>query len=189
MARVARPTGLRCGLAALAAGFVLLLAFAPPSRAADGAPAHAAGAPARAAASAQARNRRIVFAKAASGYRWKLTSGPVPSIGPRQVLVHVRAVSINHDDLSELAPNPRGHLDGLTAGFDAAGIVVAVGRDVTQVRVGTRVTDSYFPQWVEGPPSARELAATTRGVFADYIALDASAIVPVPKELTSELLT
>lgn len=170
---------------ALATGFVLLLAFAPPSRGADGTPVQAAATPAHAAPSAETTNRRIVFSETASGYRWKLASGPVPAVGPRQVLIHVRAISINRDDLSELASNPRRHLEGLTAGFDAAGVVVAVGREVARVRVGMRVTDTYFPRWIEGPPSARKLAVTTHGVFADYIALDEGAVVPAPKELTA----
>ncbi|MGH8228047.1 MAG: zinc-dependent alcohol dehydrogenase family protein, partial [Steroidobacteraceae bacterium] len=150
---------------------------------AAGASAAGTAAP-RLAAAAASPNRRIVFAKTAQGYRWELMRGPIPAIGPHQVLVHVRAVSINHDDLSELAPDPHAHLAGLGVGFDAAGVVVAVGGDVTRVRPGMRVSDSYFPQWLTGPPSARKLAATTRGVFADYIALDASAVIPVPKELS-----
>lgn len=136
------------------------------------------------AAPAARTNRRIVLAKAPGGYRWTLARGPVPAIGPHQVLIRVRAVSLNHDDLNLLTRRPHAHLAGLPVGFDAAGDVVGIGRDVTLVHPGMRVTDTYFPRWLKGPPSARKLSVTTHGVIADYIALDETAVVPIPRGLS-----
>ncbi|WBU37038.1 zinc-binding alcohol dehydrogenase family protein [Homoserinibacter sp. YIM 151385] len=62
---------------------------------------------------------------------------PVPSPGPRDLLVEIRAVSVNPVDRKRRAVSPA---DGSAIlGFDAAGVVVATGRGVTRFAVGDEV--------------------------------------------------
>src|SRR5882757_4498367 len=63
---------------------------------------------------------------------------PVPEPGPRDLLVRVEAVSVNPVDTKVRAGNdPAGELKVL--GYDAAGVVVGVGAEVTRFRVGDEV--------------------------------------------------
>lgn len=62
---------------------------------------------------------------------------PVPEPGPRDLLVEVRAVSVNPVDVKVRSGRPT---DGPTVlGFDAAGVVVAVGSEVSRFAVGDEV--------------------------------------------------
>jgi len=64
-----------------------------------------------------------------------------PSPRPRDLLVEVRAVSVNPVDAKVRAgggPGGRGEADRIL-GWDAAGIVAAVGSEVTRFRVGDEV--------------------------------------------------
>jgi len=136
-------------------------------------------------------NRRVVLEKTASGYRWKLTSGPLPRLRDHQVLIHVRAVSLNRGDIEILASaDPRHDISGLQVASDAAGDVVAVGSRVAQVRPGMRVTNTFFRRYLDGTPSPEKVAgvygASIDGVLADYIAIDDTAVVPMPAELSYE---
>src|ERR1700674_5489705 len=83
----------------------------------------------------------------AVGYRTKGDAGvlvnlelPTPDPGPRDLLVEVRAVSVNPVDVKRRRwedPDERsGHR---VLGYDASGIVVAVGREVTLFKPGDEV--------------------------------------------------
>jgi NADPH:quinone reductase-like Zn-dependent oxidoreductase len=135
-----------------------------------------------------ATTRKVVLEKGETGYRWKLIDAPVPALAPHQVLVHVRAVSLNRGDLEMLAPD--AGRPGLVVASDAAGDIVAVGSDVKDFRAGDRVTSLYFRNWTDGPPSAEKLrsahGAAVDGVLGDYIVLDDTAVAPAPQALTYE---
>ncbi|MET7749170.1 zinc-binding alcohol dehydrogenase family protein [Micromonospora sp. NPDC005367] len=63
---------------------------------------------------------------------------PVPTPGPHDLLVRVEAVSVNPVDVKVRAGNdPGGELKVL--GYDAAGVVVAVGERVSRFAVGDEV--------------------------------------------------
>jgi NADPH:quinone reductase-like Zn-dependent oxidoreductase len=149
-----------------------------------------AGAPLPAAAQIPATTRQIVLEKADKGYRWKLVEADVPTIGARQALVHVRAVALNRGDLEMLEPDEGRDRSGLVVASDAAGDVVAVGKDVTSVRTGDRVTSLYFRNWTDGPASDEKLrsahGATVDGVLGDYIALEETAVAPLIDSLSYE---
>ncbi len=146
-------------------------------------PITAAGAPVR-------TTREVVLEKAPGGYRWTLTVAEVPKVGPRQVLIRVHAVALNHDDLDLLAPDPQHDHSGHIIGSDAAGEVIAVGADVTSVHRGERVTNTYFANWTDGPFSSKNLAgmygSSLNGVFSDYLVLPDTAVVPIPEGLSYE---
>jgi NADPH:quinone reductase-like Zn-dependent oxidoreductase len=132
----------------------------------------------------------VVLDKFEGGYRWKLIEAPVPSIGERQVLVHVRAVSLNRGDLEMFDGAGPRDFSGRLAGSDAAGDVVAVGSKVKGVRAGARVTSTYFRNWIDGPPNQEIMraahGASVDGVIGDYVVLEDTAVVPMARELSYE---
>ena len=141
-------------------------------------------------ASLPTTTRKVVFEKTDHGYRWKITEGSLPAVGAHEVLIHVRAVALNRGDLEILESQMGRDISGLEVASDAAGDVLAVGAAVRGIRSGMRVTNTYFKNWVDGPPSQEQLGAnrgaTIDGVLSDYIVLDDTGVVPAPKGLSYE---
>lgn len=115
-----------------------------------------------------------------------------PEPGPGQVLLRMRAASLNYRDLVVLRRG-YGALTGtlpLIPVSDGVGEVVAVGSGVTRVREGDRVCPMYMPYYYGGEPTAERLTRTLGGpldgVMADLMAIDAESVVPVPAHLTDE---
>ncbi|TJX35496.1 MAG: NAD(P)-dependent alcohol dehydrogenase, partial [Mesorhizobium sp.] len=68
----------------------------------------------------------------------------VPQPGPRQILMRVRATSLNRRDTMILnGTYPLTPRAGIAPLSDGAGEVVAIGDAVTRFAVGDRVTGSY----------------------------------------------
>lgn len=95
---------------------------------------------------------------------------PEPTPGPGEVLVEVRAATINPADpfvLSGVAGEAFGLPDSVGLGYDVAGTVAAVGPEVTQWSAGDRVVGLHD-----------DLTAPTRGQ-ADRAVLPASALAAI----------
>jgi NADPH:quinone reductase-like Zn-dependent oxidoreductase len=113
---------------------------------------------------------------------------PVPGAG--QVLVQVRAASLNRRD--------QAIADGTYFGrrverdtiplSDCAGEIAAVGRGVTRVGPGDRVAATFFQTPPNGPPLAPRaaLASPLDGVLAGQIVLHEDGVVPIPATLSFE---
>jgi NADPH:quinone reductase-like Zn-dependent oxidoreductase len=116
---------------------------------------------------------------------------PDPRPGPGQVLVQMRAFSLNYRDLLVVkgAYNPKLRLP-LIPLSDGAGRVAAVGEGVTRVRVGQRVAGAFMQQWIDGELTEAKVKSSLggggTGVLAEYVVLDAEGVVPVPEHLTDE---
>lgn len=118
--------------------------------------------------------------------RVQLTS---PVAGPGQVLVRVRAVSLNHRDLMvALGTYPGAAEEAIIAATDSAGEVVSVGAGVSRFKPGDRVVTHYFPNWVSGRVSPAKVSATfginADGVLAELIAVPETALVRFPEHLS-----
>ncbi|MFE9805834.1 NAD(P)-dependent alcohol dehydrogenase [Streptomyces sp. NPDC005548] len=113
-----------------------------------------------------------------------------PEPGPRDILVRIRAASLNKRDLLILnGTYPLKAVPDVIPVSDGAGEVVAVGAEVTRFAVGDRVVGTYFPNWLDGritPDRFDQPGATLDGMLTEYARLDEEAAVRVPDHLTWE---
>jgi NADPH:quinone reductase-like Zn-dependent oxidoreductase len=107
-----------------------------------------------------------------------------PVAGPGQLLVRVRASSLNFHDFAVVAgmiPTP----DGRIPMSDGAGEVAAVGEGVTAFKVGDQVLSTFFPNWSAGGPTLERLVGVpgdhADGFAAEYVAMPATAFTRLPK--------
>lgn len=82
------------------------------------------------------------------------TDLPSPQPSDEDVLVRIRAVSLNYRDLVILdgAYKNQQKQKNLIPTSDAAGEIIAVGTKVDGFRVGDRVTANFFSEWRDGEP-------------------------------------
>jgi NADPH:quinone reductase-like Zn-dependent oxidoreductase len=133
--------------------------------------------------------RKIVVEKAGEDFRWQLIQAPLPAISDHQVLVRVHAIALNRSEVSRLQSKSDKQV-GRTPVSDAAGEVVAVGRKVKGIRRGARVTSTYFENWTDGAYAEKYLERvhgwSIDGVAAEYIALESTAVAPIPHDFSYE---
>lgn len=114
-----------------------------------------------------------------------LADRPEPTPGPGQVVVRVRAASLNFRDLMMV----QGHYDprlvmGRVPCSDGAGEVAAIGSGVTTLRVGDRVIGSFFQNWLDGPINSSKtrgaLGGDVDGMLQQFALLSEAAVVKAP---------
>ncbi len=136
--------------------------------------------------------RQYQLESAESGYRVVLKKVPRPVAGDNEVLVRVRATSLNRRDLYILNDSygPGGSAAGGIPLSDGAGEVIAVGEGVTRFKVGDRVVGIFFQQWLDGPPTPAMLASARGGsgggMLSEVIVSHEDALVPFPDHLSFE---
>ena len=113
---------------------------------------------------------------------------PKPAPGSGEVLIRVRATSLNFRDL--LITKRRRSSGPLVPLCDGAGEVTEVGPGVNSIRVGDRVAGTYFQDWVSGPMTPRVfrsvLGGEIDGMLAEYVVLKDHGVVRVPEHLSYE---
>jgi NADPH:quinone reductase-like Zn-dependent oxidoreductase len=120
-----------------------------------------------------------------------LVDGPEPQPSPGQVLIRLRAVSLNFRDLLTLNLARPGNLPPpLVPCSDGAGEIVSVGEGVTRWKAGDRVLGTFFQNWTAGG-MRREvmrsaLGGPLQGVLTELRVLSEEGIVRIPEHLSFE---
>ena len=122
----------------------------------------------------------------------RLAQRPVPAVRHGEILIRLRAASLNYRDLAILAQKymPTLPLPYVPAS-DACGEVVKIGEAVTRFKVGDRVMPIYTQGWHDGYPTLelrtkRTLGAPLAGVLQEYVAVPAEDAVSVPSHLSDQ---
>jgi NADPH:quinone reductase-like Zn-dependent oxidoreductase len=112
---------------------------------------------------------------------------PSPGIG--EILIRMRAVSLNYRDLLTVRGhyNPKQPLP-LVPCSDGVGEVVEVGPEVQRVVIGDRVATCFTQTWIGGPPTMSRLRGTLGGpldgTLSELMVLDQNGVVHVPEHLS-----
>ena len=118
----------------------------------------------------------------------KLADRPVPKPAPDEVLVRIKAATLNYRDLLTVKGGYGSRQKfPLIPVSDGAGTVEAVGARIQQFAVGDRVIGSFFEDWLAGEPSEAKMHAalggSVDGVLAEYRIFPAHALVKTPPHL------
>jgi NADPH:quinone reductase-like Zn-dependent oxidoreductase len=107
-----------------------------------------------------------------------------PKPGPGEILVRVKASSLNYHDLA-VVYGMIPVADGRIPMSDGAGEVVEVGAGVTAFKKGDHVLSTFFPNWAGGGPTLERVRGVpgdhVDGFAAQYVAMPATAFTRAPK--------
>ena len=121
----------------------------------------------------------------------KLIQAPVPQPGPGEVRVRVNAVALNYRDKMVIEGTmPIALSFPFTPASDMAGVVESTGEGVTRFTPGARVISTFFPEWIDGRPTAdaRTLPYKTtggyfQGMLSEYVIVNENGLVAAPETL------
>lgn len=119
----------------------------------------------------------------------KLADRPSPEPGHGEVLVRMRASSLNYRDLLTVSdPVARGLPFPRIPNSDGAGEVIGAGPGVTRFKVGDRVASCFFQRWEDGEITADGMASALGGamdgVLAEEVVLSERAVVAIPEHMS-----
>lgn len=124
----------------------------------------------------------------------KVVEAPDPKPGPGEVLVRMKAVSLNYRDLLMVGGMySRGSATAsgaITPFSDGCGVVEAVGPGVTRVAVGDRVSTLFFQAWNAGRPTLEKLSSSLGfpipGAGRELAVFSQEGVSKVPDFLTDQ---
>jgi threonine 3-dehydrogenase len=129
-----------------------------------------------------------------------MIDAPVPEIGPKDVLVKIHKTGICGTDVhiykwdewaSKTVPVP------MITGHEYAGEIAAVGSEVTNLKVGQRVSGEGHVVGMKSrasraghyhlDPDTKGIGVNLPGAFAEYVKIPAFNIVPLPDAIDDEM--
>lgn len=117
----------------------------------------------------------------------RLVEKPTPRPGAHEVLVKLKAASLNFRDLMTVRGLP-GNRFPMVPLSDGCGEVVEVGAGVRRVKPGDRVATMFFQNWIGGEPSLESLSSAIGGAldgcFQDCMVLSENGVSKVPAHLS-----
>ena len=119
----------------------------------------------------------------------KVVDRPAPEPGPGQVLLRMRAMSLNYRDLLTVRGhyNPRQPLP-LIPCSDGVGVVEAVGDGVSRAAVGDRVCPIFCQDWLDGTPDRERVRSTLGGpldgTLTEAMVVPENGLVHAPPHLS-----
>jgi NADPH:quinone reductase-like Zn-dependent oxidoreductase len=131
---------------------------------------------------------RLVRLRASGGLEnLKLVEEDHPKPRPGELLVRIRACSLNYRDVFVVQGRvPRA--DGRVPLSDGAGEVVVVGDDVDDFKVGDAVVSTFYPYWLVGemtPATKRDIPGeSVDGYAREYVCMPAHAFTKAPAGYT-----
>lgn len=120
----------------------------------------------------------------------RLTDLPDPRPGPGEVLVRLRAASLNFRDVLALRGGygSRQKRADLVPLSDGAGEVLECGPGAGRFKPGDRVVNTFFPGWLAGPPDERflerDLGGMEDGVACELRVFSQEALLQIPPQMS-----
>lgn len=120
----------------------------------------------------------------------KLVDQPDPQPGPFQILLKMKAWSLNFRDLMMVKGqyNPKLKLPAVPLS-DGVGEVIGVGPGVSRVKVGDRVACAFMPKWIAG--DIHEAAGRSAlggggpdGLLKELVVIHEDGVVHLPEHLS-----
>jgi NADPH:quinone reductase-like Zn-dependent oxidoreductase len=121
----------------------------------------------------------------------EIVDSPRPNTGPGQVLVEMRAASLNYRDylVATGRYNPKMPLPRVLLS-DGAGVVAECGEGVTRWKAGDRVAGIFMQSWRSGgyqeAYGKSALGGAIDGVLAEYVLFREEGLVAIPAHLNFE---
>ncbi|SDW80247.1 alcohol dehydrogenase [Marinococcus luteus] len=138
---------------------------------------------------APAQNRAFRLREPGSIENLEMAEESMPKVQRGEVLVRVKATSLNYRDLAMVEGGYPGELrENLVQLSDGAGEIVEAGEDVRRFRIGDRVAGNFTREWFGGKrPSYMEPYGThSDGWLTDYKVINPEELVRLPDHLTYE---
>jgi len=109
-----------------------------------------------------------------------------PEPGTGEVLIRMRALSLNYRDLLVVnAVNRWRPTERRIPVSDGVGEIVRIGGGVSRFNLGDRVAPLFYPHWIDGGPAAEKMngalgGAGVDGLFAELVVAREWSVVKVP---------
>lgn len=121
----------------------------------------------------------------------QLVERPDPQPAHGEVLIRVKAASLNYRDLAVArGAYGRGQPSPVIPLSDGAGEAIAIGPGVTRVTTGDRVAGLFMQTWIAGSLDEEKgksaLGGAINGMLAEYVVLNQEGVVKFPQHLSYE---
>jgi NADPH:quinone reductase-like Zn-dependent oxidoreductase len=118
---------------------------------------------------------------------FRTVQAPTPAPRAGEVLVRMRAATLNYLDLAVATGGFPVQRFPLVPVADGAGEIAALGDGVAGLAEGDRVIPHFMPHWQGGAIAPAHVVAmrgvTLPGSLAEYVAVPAASVVPLPPHL------